>query len=119
MGISVIIYKEVFMKTCPNVFLNGKGGRTKPPSRGSGIQANSAVPMGRGKGGGVSIKPGVQMGSRGCRALHWLCFPLNTTQSDSAGAEERQRLVTGRSREEVQSQEATNPIGWTYLVQPS
>lgn len=56
----MIIYKRFFMKTCPNVFFNGKGSRTKPPSQGSEIQANSAVPMGRGEGGGVNINPGVQ-----------------------------------------------------------
>lgn len=94
MGTFVIIYKgHLLVEICPNVFFNGKGSRTRPPSQGS--EANSAVPMGRRKGKGVNINPGMQTESRGCRALHWLCSSLSTTLSACAGAEERQRLVTG------------------------
>lgn len=90
------------MKRWPNVFFDGKGSGTKPPSQERvPSQANGAVPGGRRKGVGVNSSrgvnrsPGVQVGNRGCRGLYWVRSPPNTTCCPSAGAGERRRLVVG------------------------
>lgn len=90
----MIIYKGLFIKTCPNVFFNEKGSRTKPPSQGSEMQA-IVLCHGLGEKRGYQHQPRAANGEQSCRALHWLCSPSNTAQSASAGAEERHRLVTG------------------------